>query len=220
MRLEAAEANRQRGAGLDDPAAALMGAFRDGDGDAFRMLYEQFFPHVARFCLRMLRDSARAEEVAQETFLNLHRYRGGYEARAPFRAYLFSIAHRLCLNELRRPRLRAGRHVSETSGDPLQGSPIVQLPAHDVPADRLAADRQRLDRVLAALAELPERQRAALVLVRFQGLSEAEAAAALGASVTALKLLLHRARAALVRRLTAVERPPVPGSRPGEGEAP
>ncbi|HVO20527.1 MAG TPA: RNA polymerase sigma factor [Anaeromyxobacter sp.] len=181
-----------------DPDAALMLAFQQGDEGAFRSLYERHARAMFAFCHRFVRDAARAEELAQDVFVSLHRSRDRYRPSARFKTFLYRVATNHCLNELRR-REHALRQEAEGPGE----EPVDM----DVLASGAASPEEHYHaRVLEAavkelLARLPEKQRAALVLCRFEGLSYEEIAQVLETSVSAVKSLVHRATVAAAEAL-------------------
>ena len=177
-----------------DPDVALMLAFCAGDGAAFDALFGRWAAPLLRYLERMLRDAAAAEELVQEVFLRVHGARERYQPQARFSTWLYRIATNLALNELRRPRRRE-RHAS------LEEAGSAAL-AGEGPAAEDVLDARRLSaRVEQELAQLPERQRAALCLTAVEGLSYAEVAEALEISESAVKALVHRARTALAERI-------------------
>lgn len=177
----------------EDPDVRAMLRFQAGDGAGFRELYLRHFAGVVGFLARGLRSRPRAEELAQEVFLRLHRYRANYRPEAGFRTYLYRIARNALLNELR------SREPGPSAFDPAQE--LEALPDGDTPEQR-ALEEQMVARVTSALFELPERQRTAVVLTRYQGLSYDEAAEVMEVREPALKSLLNRARVALIGRMT------------------
>lgn len=168
--------------------AELVGRVGHGDAKAARLLVEDNLASVLRFAQRMLRDPDEAQDVAQETFLRLWREASRWEPRARLRTWLFRVAHNLCVD-----RLRSGRTA------PLSQSPEQADPRPEAPA--LLAEHEQARAVAEAISSLPERQRAALVLVYHEGLSNREAAEILGVEIDALESLLARARQSLRKRL-------------------
>jgi len=141
----------------------------------------------------MLTDPSEAEDVAQDVFLRVWKAAPNWRpGEAKFETWLCRVALNLCYDRLRRRR--------ETP-DPDAGLTVVD-PGHS-PADAWLA-KQRADRVHAALAKLPERQRAAIALCHFQEMGNIEAAAALEVTVEALESLLGRGRRALRAALADV----------------
>ena len=177
---------------LDDDAR-LMLAFRDGDRRAFEALFARYTPRVLTFLTRLVRDRARAEELTQDVFVRIYNAADRYEPKARFSTWIFGIAHNLGLNEL----ARAHRRYEQSDG------PLEELASPD-PApgadEKLEAEQLRV-RLERALAKLPERQRAALLLRSEQGLGYDEIAQTLDASVSSVKSLIHRARESLLAAL-------------------
>jgi RNA polymerase sigma-70 factor (ECF subfamily) len=180
----------------EDEDVRLMLAFRDGDGAAFDQLFQRWAGRVLRYLERMLRDAGAAEELAQEVFVRVFRARETYRPEARFSTWLYTIATRLALNELRRPQRR---HAHDSTD--VEGGAGLRLASDAPSADRVADARQRGADVDAVLATLPERQRSALWLSAVEGHSYAEVAAALDTSEKSVKALVHRARSALARAL-------------------
>ena len=175
----------------------LMLALRAGDESAFDVLFQRWSGPLLRYLERMLRDAASAEELVQEAFLRLYRARERYEPDARFSTWLFTIANRLALNELRRPRHRS---VHESTDDDGEGAPL-ELAAEEPGVDEVVHARRVGDSVERVLAALPERQRAALWLTAVEGFSYAEVAASLETTEKSVKALVHRARAAIAGAL-------------------
>ena len=170
-----------------------MLAFKAGDRRAFEALFARYTPRVLTFLTRMVRDRARAEELTQDVFVRIYNAADRYEARARFSTYVFGIAHNLALNEL----ARAHRKHEQARSDLTELGAIDPEPS---PVEKLVAEstRERLERALAAL---PERQRAAVLLRSEQGLDYEEIAGSLETTVASVKSLLHRARESLLAAL-------------------
>ena len=177
---------------LDDDAR-LMLAFRDGDRRAFEALFARYTPRVLTFLTRLVRDRARAEELTQDVFVRIYNAADRYEPKARFSTWIFGIAHNLGLNELARAHRRYER------GD----TPLEELVSSDPSpgADEKLEAAELHGRLERALAKLPDRQRAALLLRSEQGLAYEEIAEALDASVSSVKSLIHRARESLIAEL-------------------
>ncbi len=185
-----------------DPDAALMLAFQGGDEAAFRALFEKHGRATMAFCQRFVKDAARAEELAQDVFLKLHASADRYEPSARFTTFLYRIATNHCLNEVRRGEYRTRPEVDPASED---GAPLDPdaLPGSGATPEEMARGQALSRDVDAMLAALPESQRAALVLARFEGLSYEEIADVLGTTVPAVKSLVHRATVSAARALAA-----------------
>jgi RNA polymerase sigma-70 factor (ECF subfamily) len=177
-----------------DPDAALMVAFQGGDERAFRELFERHGRAMWAFCQRFVRDPARAEELAQDVFLKLHRSAARYRPAARFTTFLYRIATNHCLNEVRR-----GEYAARAAPDPLGGGAPRDpdtLPAAEASPEDEARGQALARSVQALLDRLPEKQRAAFVLARFEGLPYEEIAQVLETTVPAVKSLVHRATVA------------------------
>jgi RNA polymerase sigma-70 factor (ECF subfamily) len=179
-----------------DPDAALMLAFQQGDEGAFRELYRRNARAMIAFCHHFVRDAARAEELAQDVLVKLYRARERYRPAARFRTFLYRIAANHCLNELRRGEWSAR---APSGADPLLDPDL--LPSRTATPEEAATGAALEDAVRALLDRLPEKQRVALVLCRFQGLSYEEIAAVLDTTVPAVKSLVHRATVAAAEAL-------------------
>ncbi len=180
---------------------ALMAATAAGEEAAFRALVERWERRVSAFLFRSLGSPEDAADLAQETFLRLYRAAPGYAARGRFAPFLFRIAGNLARNEIRRRAVRrflsfggGSEESAEAAVDRIEGPP------GDRPDEALHR-AEEVERVRRALLALPERQRVAVALKRFEGMSQDEVAEAMGISVKAVESLLVRATATLRKRL-------------------
>lgn len=190
---------------IDDEDAELMCRARDGDAEAFTELFRRWRRPMVRFAVRFCGQQARGEELAQDVFLKIYRARGRYEPREAFRAYIFRVATNHCLNEVRRAE---HRHRGGAVED-LKREPVGERPEAD---ELLHAERVQ-QAVRAAVAGLPETQRAALLLQKEQGMALVEIAETLETTVGAVKSLLNRARKALMAELAPLLEPATGGAR-------
>jgi RNA polymerase sigma-70 factor (ECF subfamily) len=168
---------------------AAMDRYAAGDDEAFAEVYDGLAPRLYGFLLRHTRDHARAEDVVQQTMLQIHRARGRFLPGAEVTPWAFAIARRLLIDQHR----RGGREVLAPTDDDV-GSLLVSL---DAGADELAIAKEVAHRIDDELKRLPENQRVAFELIKQDGLSVAEAAQVLGTTVAAVKLRAHRAYEAL-----------------------
>jgi RNA polymerase sigma-70 factor (ECF subfamily) len=196
----AAPARPAHGA-ADDPDVALMLRVQVGDVDAFPLLFERYAPRVLQFVRRFVSHYARAEELTQDVFAQIYRFRKRYRPESRLSTWIFRIATNICLNELRRPEHKLRVDLwKETEGEESREGPM--LPDPDAPTPEAAAAARELavalDREIAAL---PGKQRAALLLSRMDGLAYRDVAEVLGCSEGAVKALLFRATHGLRTRL-------------------
>lgn len=184
-----------------DPDAALMLRVRDGDRAAFEVLVEKYKQPVINLVARTLNDFTEAEDVAQHVFVQVYKSAHRYEVTAKFSTWLFTIARNLSLNEIR----RRSRHRTDSLDETFAGDeehPIRQAPdlRTSGPTDHLL--REELEsKVEEAIAELPEKQRTALLMCRHEEFSYEEIAKVVGCSLSATKSLIHRARETLKAKL-------------------
>ncbi len=180
---------------------AAMDRYARGDDAAFGEVYDKLAPRLFAFLLRHTRDRAKAEDVVQQTMLQMHRARGRFLPGAEVTPWAFAIARRLVIDQHR----RSGREVLSPTEDEA-GALLVSL---DAAADELAIAKEVAVRLGQELERLPANQRVAFELIKQDGLSVAEAAQVLGTTVAAVKLRAHRAYEALRRVLaTQAEAPP------------
>jgi RNA polymerase sigma-70 factor (ECF subfamily) len=182
-----------------DLDAQLMLRVRDGDEDSFRVLLDKHRNPLVHFLYRMVQEQAVSEELAQEVFLRIYKSRLSYEPTARFTTWMFRIATHLALNWLRDEKNARGqeRLDEDRGGD---------LPAREV-ADRKPSVEQRmvyqarLQEVRDAIGKLPEKQRAAVLMHKYEEMEYAQIASVLGCSESAVKSLLFRAYETLRARL-------------------
>jgi RNA polymerase sigma-70 factor (ECF subfamily) len=171
-----------------------MERYARGEDRAFSELYDALAPRLRRYLLRASGDPGRADDLLQQTMLQIHRARGRFISGADVLPWAFAIARRLLIDGFRRRRGERGTLSLETGGP--EAGPVEAV-AVQRGADELI-DGQRLARALEAeLERLPESHRKAFELLKHEGLSIREAAEVLGATPTAVKLRAHRAYAAL-----------------------
>ena len=156
-----------------------------GNAAVFRQVVARHLPHLLATARRILRDGAEAEDIAQEAMVRLWRTAGTLElGPGGLKPWLRRVVSNLCID-----RLRAGRRLSVVEEVPEQIEPASQLRSLD--------ERELTTRVGAAVKALPERQRLALTLFHYEGLSQFEVGSMLGISDEAVESLLARARRAL-----------------------
>jgi RNA polymerase sigma-70 factor (ECF subfamily) len=174
----------------------LFARYLDGDAEAFRTLFARHARGLMGFAYRMLRDASRAEEVTQEAFTRVVRSPPDLSRGTKFSTYLYSVGRNLCIDELRRRKVR--RHDSlDARGTDGQGRALSERIANGGPAtDEIVMSGQIRERIEAAIAEIPEKQREVFVLREFAQLSFAEVAVTVGCSENTAK---SRMRYALER---------------------
>jgi len=175
---------------LPSAADLAMDRYAQGDDAAFAPLYDLLAPRLQRYLDRQLGDTARAEDLVQQTFLRIHRARGRFLRGAAVVPWAMAIARRLMIDDL---RLRKGERLARSVDD----EAASEVPDRAPSASDLVDAQKLLTRIQRELAKLPDAQREAFELIKEEELSLAEAAAMLGTTVTAVKLRAHRAYQAL-----------------------
>jgi RNA polymerase sigma-70 factor (ECF subfamily) len=179
-----------------DPGVGWMLRYQRGDERAFDRLVERYSPRVYGLLTRFLGPVESREDLVQEVFLRVIRARDDYRPEARFSTWLYRIAFNLCVNESERRRPWASldertSELHESWQDEREMAPGAELEREDLVAS-----------VRAAIAELPARQRMALVLAKYEELPYDEVGEVLGTSEKAVKSMIHRAREALRARLS------------------
>ena len=176
---------------------------KGGDTDAFRELIERHQRSVIGTIYRSIGDAWEAEDLAQRVFVQVYRSAPRYQPTAKFTTWLFTIVHNTVLNEHRRRSRHAAESIEAMSelreGEEGGGWQFADSRAAD--PGRAAAERELRERIQEAIQRLPDAQRTAVILCRFEGLAYEEIAQVLKCSVPAVKSLLHRAREALKEQL-------------------
>jgi len=179
----------------------LMLALRAGEEGAFAELVDRHRDAVVNLSYRYLGNRSDAEDLAQEVFLKVYRARARYKPTAKFTTWLYRVAVNACLNEVRNRRHRP-THVAASLGPAAEDDAVAPVADHNAASPLDEAERSELrEQVRAALSELPERQRLAILLNKFHGLGYEEMAESLGLSVPAVKSLLVRARENVKRQI-------------------
>jgi RNA polymerase sigma-70 factor (ECF subfamily) len=169
----------------------LMLEVKAGDDSSFELLLRKYRTPLVNFLHRMVRDSATAEDLAQEVFLRVYRARQKYAPSAKFTTWLFHIATNLALNSIRDARHRQ-MEVSIDAPSEEEQTPL-EIPAKEMAADQSLVERDRAALIRRAVESLPEKQRAAVLLHKYEEMDYAEIARVLDCSESALKSLLFRA---------------------------
>jgi RNA polymerase sigma-70 factor, ECF subfamily len=169
----------------------LMLDVKAGDDTSFDLLLEKYRLPLVNFLYRMVTDSATAEDLAQEVFLRVYRARKRYSPSAKFTTWMFRIATNLALNSVRDNRYRR-MQVSLDAPTEEDQTPL-QVPAREKRIDEHMVERDRAEFIHRAIAALPEKQRVAVLLHKYEELDYGEIAKILECSESALKSLLFRA---------------------------
>jgi RNA polymerase sigma-70 factor (ECF subfamily) len=187
------------------PSEDLMVRIAQGDNDAFEILVNRHQTSVLNLVYRFIGDRTQAKDLAQEVFIRVWQAAKTYRPEAKFTTWIYRIATNVCFNELKSARrrkwfqfLRFGDQHEESIEDTyIDGSPS--------PEDLLLA-KERNRQISDALQSLPDNQRMALILRRYDDLSYEESARILNCSVSAVESLLVRAKRTLQEKLKNYEK--------------
>lgn len=185
--------------GLSD--AEVMLRVKAGDDAAFDYLLQKYRRPMMNFMYRMAHNPAVAEELAQEVFLRIYRSREKYEASAKFTTWLYRIATNLAVNHARDTRHeRSENTVSLDEPDENTGVPM-DVPDGSLSAEEMLVQKERLTAIRQRVEALPERQRIAVVMHKYQQMDYREISLVLKLSESATKSLLFRAYETLREQL-------------------
>jgi RNA polymerase sigma-70 factor (ECF subfamily) len=182
--------------------AELMLRVRSGDDTSFALLLERHRGPVIHFVYRMVPNQAIAEELAQEIFLRVYKSREKYEPTAKFTTWLYRIATHLALNWIRDNRKEKGQQsLDQPVIDGQNGVMERQVPDGAPSAEQNMVRQVRMNEIRDAVQTLPEKQRAAVLMHKYEGLGYAQISKVLECSESATKSLLFRAYETLRVRL-------------------
>jgi len=182
------------------PSEDLMARIAKGDDDAFEILVSRHQTSVLNLIYRFIGDRTQAKDLSQEVFIRVWQAAKTYEPKAKFTTWIYKITTNLCLNEIKSASRRrwflfhrsdedSKESIEETFSD---GSPT---------AEDLLFAKERTRQISEALQSLPENQRMAVILKRYDDLSYAEIAQIIGCSVSTVESLIVRAKGALQKKL-------------------
>lgn len=175
---------------LDDPDVLLMLKVKQGDSRVFDEILTRHHDRIYQFCYRYLNANASlAEDITQEVFLSLYQLVPRYEPKAKLTTLLFQMARNACLNSLRRKPT-----ISLDASESMVIESDVNV-FEEIVTDEMAQQVRR------AINELPENQRTAILLSRFELMGYEEIAKTMGTTVSAVKSLLNRAKVELEVKL-------------------
>jgi RNA polymerase sigma-70 factor, ECF subfamily len=185
-----------------------------GDEASFELLLRKYRSPLVNFLYRMVRDRAVAEDLAQEVFLRVYRAREDYAPSAKFTTWMFRIATNLALNSVRDNRHRQMEVSMDQPADSgEENARGMEVPDRTPSVEQELVARSRAEMILRAIHALPEKQRAAVLLHKYQELDYDEIARVLGCSESALKSLLFRAYETLRVELAPLVSPTVRAPR-------
>ena len=181
----------------------LMLQVKRGDREAFGQLVQRYRKPLINFIYRFTSNPAESEDLAHEVFVRAFQSASKYEPRAAFSTWLYRIATNVALNYLRDYKPQLSRSL-DSALDTEEGTPRLEVRDRAALADERLMAREKGLQIRRALASLPENQRLAVVLTKYQELSLKEAGEILNCSETAVKSLIFRAYTTLREALSPV----------------
>lgn len=182
------------------PSEELAARIAEKDEDAFQILVNRHQTPVLNLVYRFIGDRSRSEDLAQEAFLQVWRSAKSYQRKSKFTTWLYRICVNLCLNEIKSARRKKWLRFFENTPNSMYPENESLLDESPNPEDLLLA-RERNQQIATALQSLPENQRIALILKRYDNLSYEEIASVIGCSNSAVESLLVRAKRTLQKKL-------------------
>jgi RNA polymerase sigma-70 factor (ECF subfamily) len=187
------------------PSEELMARIAEGDEDAFEILVNRHQTSVLNLIYRFIGDRTQAKDLAQEVFIRVWQAAGSYQPKAKFTTWVYRITANLCFNELKSARRK--KWFSFNRSDEDGEHTFEETLADSAPsAEDLLLEKERSRQISDALQCLPENQRMALILKRYDALSYQEIAQVIGCSVSAVESLLVRSKRTLQEKLKNYEK--------------
>ena len=191
----------QRQPYTSDPDVILMLEFQKGDKASFEKLMEKYYKRILNFAYRFTRNEGTAEDLTQEVFIKVYYAGASYRPQAKFQTWLYTIAKNTCLNEMRRNQHKdvSLNETFESEESELKrqvADEKIENPSTGLLRKEVATE------VKDAIHSLPENQRTAVILKRYENLSYKNIAKTMNCSVKAVKSLLNRAKENLKEKLS------------------
>jgi RNA polymerase sigma-70 factor (ECF subfamily) len=182
---------------IEDIGVSFMLQFQSGDREAFTSLFDAYYPAIFRFCYRILLNSHDAEEITQDTFMQVCKASSTYKPLAKFSTWVYTIAKNLCINKLKSQKHNHFMQSHTEDGISTLETLVSQVPTPDTEIER----KETAEVVKQAIQSLSPLLRTALILSRYENLSIKEIAIIMECSEVAVKVRVHRAMLGLEKRL-------------------
>ncbi|NOQ20847.1 MAG: sigma-70 family RNA polymerase sigma factor [Desulfobacterales bacterium] len=194
--------NKKEASYLSDPDVQLMLELKKGDRSAFEALMRKYYPRILNFIYRFFSNRQIAEDLSQDVFMKVYKSALHYRPQSQFQTWLYTIAKNVCLNELRRKRgLMVSLDETHKSGENELRKEIADPNTDPVKA---LLQKEKVALIRAAINDLPENQRIAVILKRHENFSYTQIAATLNVTDKAVKSLLSRAKVNLKNKLISI----------------
>jgi RNA polymerase sigma-70 factor (ECF subfamily) len=179
----------------------VMLRVKSGDDSAFSYLVQKYRRQMVSYMYRMCHNPAAAEELAQEVFLRVYRARSSYEASAKFNTWLYKIATNLAVNHARDTRHERPESTVRLDEPDQETGAMIDLPDASLTAEEHLLRRERMAAIRQRVQALPERQRIAVIMHKYQQMDYREIGEVMKLSESAVKSLLYRAYETLREQL-------------------
>jgi RNA polymerase sigma-70 factor, ECF subfamily len=184
----------------------LMAHLANGSHHAFEELLSRYETPVITFCYAFMRNREGAEDIAQETFLRVFRNSRRYQPVAKFTTWLYKIAANLCINELKKGKLRQNMSLDEPAGPDPDGTKVIERIASDHASPLNDVEKIEAQNLIGkAIDHLPDDQRTTLIMVEYHHMAYQDIAEILGVTVSAIKMRVKRARETLRETLKILQ---------------
>lgn len=185
-----------------DDDTELIQAINSGDKSLFDDLVKKYENRLYRFGLRMCHEARDAEEMVQDTFLNVYRYLNDFRHESSFKNWLYKIASSACLKKKRKTTFSQQKEISLDDFMPGENNPVADKLPHWVsePLEKILSD-ELSETIHIAIRAIPEKYRLVVVLRDLEGFSTEETAQILKLKPVTVKVRLHRARIFLKEKL-------------------
>ena len=175
--------------------------FQKGNKASFEALMRKYYGRVLNFVYRFVNNRGMAEDITQDVFVKIYKSASGYKPKAKFQTWVFTIAKNTAFNEYRHLN-RHGYSLDESFANGSESYQSVLIDEQAEKPDERLKKAETVKVIREALQALPEQQRAAVILRRYQNFSYEEIAQTMGTSVKAVKSLLNRAKENLKNMLS------------------
>ncbi len=185
-----------------DSDESLMILFQEGNEEAFQLFFDRYSSRIINFAYRFLNSKEEAEDIAQEVFVRIYRKKLSYDPKSPFRPWLYSIVAHLFSNRLRDKKRHPHQSLDWTASDDGGNDFSPESIEISSPAEKDSLEKAEITRsVQSAIQALPENQRTAVILARYENMSYEEIAVTMSLSLSSVTALLFRARQTLKKTL-------------------
>jgi len=181
---------------------SLMAELKEGNASAFDEILDRYERRIINLAYRYIGDAQIAEDIAQDVFLKVYAAKDKYRPTGKFSTWIFRITVNRCLNEIRKERKGVMLIASGNQGERGDDAPMNPEGCDERTGESLLLQKEAARVVREAVMSLPEKQRMAVILGKFEGMQYKEIAEVMETTVTSVKLRLNRAKKTLIEKLS------------------